>query len=536
MDLKHSKFKKEDLIFLICFLLIICIQCYKARLGVGSKDEHFYISLGYRFYKGDALFYDDWHIAQMIGFFITPLVSLFRSVAGNNEGLVLGFRYFYIIFTLTIGICIYLKFRKQYGISAILASCIYMLFTPFQIMALSYNTMSVGFLFLALLVYKRHHLLRLFLSGMFYGCAVINTPYLALGYIVLIYLVVKKKNILSIRDFISISLGIATIAISFLAFVFSRESLNSVLSSIKYLVDPSHSTSIPELFAINGFRLLQAFGLSFTLLVFELVYAVVFRRKYQERKVLEITNMITCIVLVYIGLIHPVDIYKGGFIYVLLPFYLMGFIYVLLLSKDFYLNFCFGVSTFHALLLSISSNVGPRSYLGPLIIACSITALIISQYNRNKKWENIIVLVFVAFLAFYKMTSIYLGSNEYSIKIAKGPLKGLYDSSEIVENYNKTLNDIHYIDTLDGDYINCITFNTWEYLASNKQCGTNSTYIYFWYKDQYENAYDLYASIHQEKKPWVYLDYQTPFDIDEKDDWMKQFTKVKELENGILYQ
>ncbi len=134
------------------------------------------------------------------------------------------------------------------------------------------------------------------------------------------------------------------------------------------------------------------------------------------------------------------------------------------------------------------------------------------------------------------MTSIYLGSNEYSVKIAEGPLKGLYDSSEIVENYNKTLNDIHYIDTLDGDYINCITFNTWEYLASNKQCGTNSTYIYFWYKDQYENAYDLYVSIHQEKKPWVYLDYQTPFDIDENDDWMKQFTKVKELENGILYQ
>ena len=134
------------------------------------------------------------------------------------------------------------------------------------------------------------------------------------------------------------------------------------------------------------------------------------------------------------------------------------------------------------------------------------------------------------------MTSIYIGSNDYSVKITEGPLKGLYDSSEIVENYNKTLNDIHYIDTLDGDYINCITFNTWEYLASEKQCGTNSTYIYFWYKDQYENAYDLYASIHQEKKPWVYLDYQTPFDIDENDDWMKQFTKVKELENGILFQ
>ena len=536
MDLKRSKFKKEDLIFLICFLLVLGMQCYKAKLGTGARDEHFYITLGYRFFKGDALFYDDWHIAQMIGFFITPLVSLFRSITGSNEGIVLGFRYFYIIFTLAVGICIYLKFRKQYGISAILASCIYMLFTPLQIMALSYNTMSVGFLFLALLVYKRHHLLRLFLSGIFYGCAVINTPYLALGYIALIYLVVKKKNILSIRDFISISLGIATIAISFLAFVFSRESLNSVLSSIKYLVDPSHSTSIPELFAINGFRLLQAFGLSFILLVFELVYAVVFRRKYQERKVLEITNMITCIVLIYIGLIHPVDIYKGGFIYVLLPLYLMGFIYVLLLSKDFYLNFCFGVSTFHAFLLSISSNVGPRSYLGPLIIACSITALVLSQHNQSKKWKKFIIALFITLLSFYKLTSVYLGSNDYSVKITEGPLMGLYDTSDAVEEYNEILRDIRYIDTLKGDYINCITFNTWEYLASNKQCGTNSTFIYFWYKEEYEKAYDLYAGLHPEKKPWIYLDNQLAFGINENDDWMKQFTKVKELENGILFQ
>lgn len=74
MDLKHLKFKKEDIVFLASLICIFFIQMYKARLGTGSNDEHFYISLGYRFYQGDALFYDDWHIAQMIGFFITPVV------------------------------------------------------------------------------------------------------------------------------------------------------------------------------------------------------------------------------------------------------------------------------------------------------------------------------------------------------------------------------------------------------------------------------------------------------------------------------
>lgn len=537
MDLKRLKFKKEDIVFLASLICIFFIQMYKARLGTGSNDEHFYISLGYRFYQGDALFYDDWHIAQMIGFFITPVVYLFRLIHGNNDGIVLGFRYTYILFTLFIGLCIYLKFRKEYRYYAVVASSVYMLFTPFQIMSLSYNTMSVGFLLLALLCYKRHHILRIFLAGILYGCAVINTPYLALAYVFILFMTIKHKDIFNVKDCVSISLGIAFTAISFLVFVFTRTSLTNVLNSLQYLVDPSHSTSIPKLFAINGYRLIHAYGIAFIAFVFELIYALINRKNYQEKKVLEVTYLITTLMIVYASLIHPTDISIGGFIYILLPIYICGLIHLLLMKENSYLKLCFGVSSFHAFLLSISSNVGPRSYLGPLITAIVITILVIQKDKQNLVWNKMTITCFTAFLLFFKLTSVYGGSGDYSVKIESGPLKGLYDSEEIVSKYQKNLEDIEYINTLDKDYIRCISYSTWEYLASDKKCGTNSTYIYFWYKEQYQNACDTYAKEHSDKKAWIYLDEQSlPFGITEDDSWMKQFTKVKQLNGGVLFE
>ncbi len=536
MDLKHSKFKKEDIVFLVSFISILFVQIYKAKLGMGSRDEHFYITLGYRFYQGDALFYDDTHIAQMIGFFITPLVYLFRLIKGSNEGIVLGFRYFYVLFTLLIGLCIYLKFRKEYHYYALLAASAYMLFTPFQIMALSYNTMSVGFLLLALLCYKKQNLFRLFLSGIFYGCAVINTPYLALGYVFILFLVIKHRERFDLKELLSLSCGIALTAISFLVFVFTRASLSEVLGSLQYLVDPSHSTSIPKLFMTNGYRLIRQLHITFFLLVFELVYAIWFREQVQEKKVLEVSYLINIFSLIYLGLIHTVDASVGGYVGILVPIYIMGLVLLITEKRNSYLTFCYGVSTFHAFLLSISSNVGPRSFLGSLIVACVITILLLKD-EEKKVLPLGMTSIFIALLLFFKMTNVYGGSNDYSVQITQGPLKGLYDTQEAVENYNQTLEDIQYIDTLDGEYMNCISYQTWTYLASNKKCGTNSTYIYFWYKDQYENAYDTYALNHSDKNAWIYFDEKdTPFALDENDTWMKQFTKIKELNRGILYQ
>ena len=105
--MKH-KIKREDVLFLAIFLLILIVQLYKAKISIGSRDEHYYITVGYRFFQGCSYFEDEWGIAQMIGFFLSPLVALYRTIFGGNEGIVLGFRYYYVIFYKTV--CGKLKF------------------------------------------------------------------------------------------------------------------------------------------------------------------------------------------------------------------------------------------------------------------------------------------------------------------------------------------------------------------------------------------------------------------------------------------
>lgn len=522
--------KKKDNLFGFVFILILILQIWKAHIGTGYRDEHFYISLGYRFYQGDALFYDDWHIAQMIGFFITPLYALYRNIFGSNEGIVLGFRYYYIVFTMIVGLCIYIKFRNKYNLYAVFASSVYMLYTPLSIMALSYNTMSVGFLLLALLCYKKEDYVRLFETGFLYACAVINTPYLALCYLAIIYFFVKKK--LNLKEFLSITLGIFSVATIFFVFVFSRESFSTFLSSLKYLIDPSHSTNIFLLFAKNGAKLIIAFGPVFALLLFELFYYFK-KRKEDNNKVLNLSFTITLVAIIYISIIHPYQKSLGGHALVLFPIALLGM--MILWDKDDcqYEKLVFITSLLHAFLISISSNVGPRSYCSPLITANIIVVLLFKDIDCKTYIKNLNKYCLITILVYYKITNVFGGTDEYNVKIEKGPLKGLYDRQKDIDEYYQTLDDIEYINSLEGEYINCTTYNTWEYLASDKKCGANSTYIYFWYKDQYENAFNLYHSIHRDKDAWIYIDDVS--ELNTETEWLSQFSKVQDLENGTLY-
>ncbi len=528
---KEWVIRKKDIIFGFVFLLILILQIWKAHIGTGYRDEHFYISLGYRFYQGDALFYDDWHIAQMIGFFITPLYTLYRNIFGSNEGIVLGFRYYYIVFTMLVGLCIYIRFRSKYNIYAIFASSVYMLYTPLSIMALSYNTMSVGFLLLSLLSYKKENYIRLFISGFLYACAVVNTPYLVLCYLAIIYFFIKKK--LNLKEFLSITLGIFVVATTFFVFVFSRESLSTFLSSLKYLVDPSHSTNIFVLFAKNGAKLIIAFGPVFALLLFELIYF--WKNKANlNNKVMNVLLTISLFSIIYISFIHPYQKTLGGHALALFPIALLGII--ILWNKDDYQyeKLIFFTSIFHAFVISISSNVGPRSYCSPLITADMIVMLLFKDIDCTTYLKNLTKYFLIAILVYYKITNVFCGTDEYNVKIEKGPLKGLYDRQKDIDEYYQTLNDIEYINSLEGEYINCTTYNTWEYLASNKICAANSTYIYFWYFDQYENAFDLYHSIHHDKDAWIYIDDVS--ELNNETEWISQFIKVEDLENGSLYR
>ncbi len=541
MNRKKPVFSRTDLCFLVTAAVILVLHILKAPIGTGEADEHFYITLGYRLFQGDAMFFDDWHIAQMISVFLWPLTALYHAFTGSTAGIVLGFRYFYIAFNLLIGIAVYLRFRNH-GYGAVCAAAAYMLFAPYNTFALSYNSMGPGFLLLSAMLYpiEREDKLRLYLSGILYAWAVLNTPYLAAVFAVLTVITLVRPSRYSHTRWIVQFLGILTAAVIFLGIVLSRASLPQIFSCLKYLIDPSHSAGIVRQFAVSMGKLVLAFNVFLLPMAAGFILVLQNRRAAEEvrQKWLRVAVVICLLSILYIGVLRPYQAEMGGYMLVLIPVALLGCEILLLYPAEPAVVLCISLSLIDSLAVSLSSNVGPRAFSAPLITACAMTVLLIWESSLKPAWKYSAVGVILGVLLFFNVTFVYLGSGNYTEPVKNGPLAGLKDSPETVRNYEASLSDIEAINAMDGcEYANLITAQSWEYLALTKRMASNSTYAYFWEQDQYTEAMDAYRILHPERYPaYYYLDTAgNRYEMKETDPWLARFTYLEPMKRGALF-
>lgn len=170
----------------MCFLTI-----FSLHFGVNPYDEAFYLALPYHFIKGGHFFIDEFTPQQGAAFFTYPIIKLFYSLEGSTQGIVLFSRYIHFAFVLASVLIIISILKRALSLPvAIIVSCAYISFTPFNIHALGYNTLALGFFTLSLFLNfyaislmeesstyflgKRNFFF--FLSGVLIGCAVISYP------------------------------------------------------------------------------------------------------------------------------------------------------------------------------------------------------------------------------------------------------------------------------------------------------------------------------------------------------------------------
>lgn len=522
--------------FVIVLILTLSLQLWKARRGIGSADEHFYITLGWRLEMGDALFADDWHIAQMISVFLYPLVHLYRLLFHSNTGIVLGFRVYYSLFTALVGIAIYVRFRS-YGYRAVIAAALYMVFTPFNIQALSYNTMGPGFLILSFLLVdlSGKHRLANAVSGLLFSWAVLCTPYLALVFIVLIGISLVRPGIVSRRCTGLMTIGAGIAAVIFLAFVFSRSGLSSVIYGLRHLIDPSHTISLAQQIYKNLGRLYYFFGPLVLALPVCLILCLLFRKKDEKGRemVLTVSFLLMLLNCIWLLAISRYQMEVGGFTVILIPaaFFFLEEMILFGTSKE--AAIAMGLSLAYALALFLSSNVGPRSFAGPLIIGTAFSALDMRHRSlRDSVFYGFLIVVLVLF----KTINVYGGYSDFSTRVENGPLAGLYDSDEINRDYQRHLQDITFInEQSDYDTAYLITSNSWEYLALNKRIAANSTYMYFWNEEEYTACMDDYIASHPQRYPsYVYLDTENPYAMTGDDPWLSDQPQLQQLAAGEL--
>lgn len=122
----------------------------RLQLGVDLTDEAWYLATPYRYLLGDRPFVDEIFLMQGFALFTYPVLKLL-GFGATSDGIVLWGRALYTLFNATVACALAYSLRRQAPWSwLVVCASGWILFIPYGIPNLSYNTMGLGFLTLAL--------------------------------------------------------------------------------------------------------------------------------------------------------------------------------------------------------------------------------------------------------------------------------------------------------------------------------------------------------------------------------------------------
>ena len=226
-------------LFCILFLTVWALLFWKCRYGYAYWDESLYLAFPYRFLMGDAFIVHEWHFAQLFSFLTMPVLRLYQMTFPTTEGILLNFR---LIFTFIWGagaLFLFFRLRKYSAAGAAVTSLAFLLYTPYGIMALSYNSLGILLLCCACVIVmtaERFRKPQYFLAGILFAGAVLCCPYLTILYLIfsvcaLISFIRKENNGLTIR-WVFVTAGVLILAAGFGIFVLSRAAPGKIAESV----------------------------------------------------------------------------------------------------------------------------------------------------------------------------------------------------------------------------------------------------------------------------------------------------------------
>lgn len=543
----------QDYLFFLLMIGGLIFSFWKCKYGFGGDDEAFYLTIPQRLINGDALIKDEWHLSQLSGFLMIPFVWLYTTIMQSTDGIILAARIFYIIFHATVSVIIYTRFRK-YGYISVFATVLYFIFTPYNIMAMSYNTMGLDLITLTGAIlgtadYKKK--LPIIFSGITFAASVLCCPYLAVVYVlfavcVLIHQFVKNKNfnfvlkskLFSLKTFLLFTFGVALLAVVFLIFALTRVSVSEIIEYLPYLMtDPEHpqiafSTKITSYFK-SIFEFSDYFKYAFYSYVAMLFVMIFDRKRKLHRSVYLIVT--TAIVIFCYVIVLPSLTYKY-YNAIMFPIIFIGVTsYILCDNKPrelFASLFILGI--LYSIAICFSSN----QYF--YIIAVALTSANMASYvflaqlirDMRKSPDNIEYAVWVkrgsfAFVAFMillqgafqitvKAKHCFWESEVSSLtsKISTGPAKGVYTNPDNCNSYELISNDLGYYDNVESDKILHLSRRTWCYLATdNLTYGTLSAWISGENTSSIERL-KVYYSVNPENVPkYIYIPKDSDWDL-----------------------
>ncbi len=491
--------RRDVVLFALLFGAALALLLWKVRYGAYGNDEAFYLTVPERLSLGDTLLVDEWHLSQLSGLLLLPFFRLYMLLTGTTDGILLAFRYIYIIVQSLVTLVIFVRLKKAgYGLSAVVAALLFFLFTPYDMMALSYNTMGLQLVTLVgvlLVTEQRKRVWVLVLCGVMYAMACLCSPYLVAVYLLGSVAVLIKRG--RLRSWLLFSGGAAAVLVAFVVYMLSHTSLIRLIEALPFLFkDPEHGRSMLEqltssvrVMFVADSNYLLAVGLPYALLLTTMLVD----SKRKERRVWYLA-VAALLVLVCFGLLCP-TLFEFTYNSVMFPLALLGPVAYLLAQKPlksvFFLLWVPGA--LYALTLHLSSNQSYYCMHMALAVSCVGTVLMLAALVRETAGDSkgvrrgitcIVALLLVTQLsmqAVVKLRHVYWEKtpDQLTATIDRGPKKGLYTSDSYREFYNKLYAEVAvYRDKPDGRIL-FFTRETWCYLATYpKPFGTYSSWLF----------------------------------------------------------
>lgn len=556
------RMRTKKIIFICISVLIFILfglKCYITTAG-SYTDEVYYIATSFRFWQGDAVLVDDWNTAQMNGFLLLPFVYLYMIIMKTTEGIVLYFRFIYLIFKTLVAVFCLRKLRK-YGVLGIIGISIWYFSSPQSIDALSYNTIPIAMILMIEAVYlseEKKNGITYYLCGIFLAAAVLAQPLCILiyfsGVAVGIYkaLLWRQKPA---KKYVVVSMGAFSMLVIFTVFVFSRASLKEVVENLHFILRDNSHNAVGMAGMLNlvlkpvrvGWQILKNYTMMTIInTVFSLVLIVSknLRKKYRNYF---IYAALLCLVFSCLNVITVGRVFVENEFFIPFFWFSLNEIFLMVNEKEKYVSIWL-ISVLTTLCFCLSTDTG---IISTSVAMCPLAVFSIvmlpniwtdeeAKLQRKKKCliaccAGLSSCMFVMRLVCTCTDTLF--TEDYSCYIEKGPLKGTYTDKTSFEVVTNIMSDLDMISYTDADILFCGRNTSLAYLYSGMGCGTMSTYLL---EVDYERL-EQYHELHPDKFPTVVYYYPLgSYPIVEKDinsdffKFVQSNYEVQEIEGRFL--
>ncbi len=520
------------MLFIGLFVLAELLLIRRSFYGFNTADEMYFIGTSERIFRGERILIDEWNPTQQLcSFLLHPIYCMMREGLGSTEGIVMASRFLYLAFEGLLTVFLYLRLQRR-GFASFGPVFLFLLFAPFGICAMSYNSIEFGLLtvLLAVLSAKMEHSVpEYLLCGILMAMIVLANPFALAMYVgygaLCLFITLRSKRrgqeaegVLRFKNFMLMTLGAGMILVLFVLFVFQRGSLPEMLANIPHIVGDSEHQN-------NGlwYKTMRYFHLCFKSYRFLFCgFGLIYLATWLDRRRAEhgMVYMLLASVAVAPSLVHygfffehiPVN-------YQMLPltFWCLE-AYFLTKRKEKRIFYGWFLPAFiFTLIVQYATNTGIIT-ISVAYSLCSCVGLLFpaglfrewrENYGARKRslvrgfgvlLGAVICLQFLG--TFYLRMNYAWGDDKMdrlTRKMERGPLKGVYTTPETAQWYGEILGELDMLKLTREDELMVVGVAPWIYLYVEAGCGNYSTW------QVHENStyiHDYYA-LHPEKFPDV---------------------------------